>query len=330
MLDWQPLRDALAGADDVLITCHVRPDGDALGSEIAMARLLSGLGKRVRVFNSSPTPSRYGFLLEDDLPIAHLTKDQPEDGVWPEDPDLILVLDTGTWGQLAGLADWVRKSPAKKLVIDHHLSQDELGGERIVDTSYAACGLMCHEAYAAFGKPVGAHAANALFTAIAMDTGWMRHPNTTPRVFEAQAELVAAGAKPSLIYRHLFETNTPQRLALTGTMLGGIALHAGGRLAVATVTHADIAAAGAHPMDTEDFIVHAMSIAGVEAALFLVEQDGGRTKVSFRSRGAIDCRAIAERFGGGGHKAAAGATLDKPLPEAKAEVVAALEAEMER
>jgi phosphoesterase RecJ-like protein len=148
-----------------------------------------------------------------------------------------------------------------------------------------------------------------LFAAIAMDTGWMHHSNTDPRALRSLAVLVERGAAPAEIYRQLFERNSPSRYRLMGTLFNRIERELEGRLSHATVRWNDIGAAGAHPMDTEDFVQLLMGIDGVETALLFIEQEGGGTKVSFRSRGRLDCAATAGLFGGGGHQLAAGASV---------------------
>lgn len=330
MLAWHELETRISNAERVLITSHVRPDGDSLGSALAMADLLLQKGKEVEIFNPSPTPPRYWFMDPDHLRVRFLMpsmgKRPAEEGEHESprlDPDLILILDTGTWSQLAGLADYVRRSKAAKIVIDHHVSQDDLGALRLVDVSAAACGMLVLAAFDHLKGEMTPQAATNLFVAIAMDTGWMRHSNTDPVVLSAMSRLVTAGANPSELYRQLFESNRIERLRLLGLMLERLKVVSDGKLAYSHLTWDDILSVEAHPMETEDFINQPMSIKGVEAALLFIGQREGGTKVSFRSHGGLDCSAMAARFGGGGHRAAAGATLDLPVEAARDEVVAA-------
>jgi len=324
MLDWSGFRNRVAAANRVLLTTHVRPDGDALGSELAFRRLLLAMGKHVEILNPGTTPPRYRFLDPTGDTIGHLS----ETTVGPKSlPDLFVVLDTGTWSQLPGMKPIFETSQAPKVVVDHHQTQDDLGALRIVDVTQAACGMLVYEAFKQFDVSIDEEAANALFIAIATDTGWMHHPNSSPEVFTALGDLVSKGADPNRIYRALYETNSLARLRLLGRALGKIKMFVDGKLATMSVMQADIAEADAHPMDTEDFIVHLMSISGVEAAVFFIEQkDRQTTKASFRSRGGVDCSKLAERFGGGGHKPAAGATISMPLVEAERVVLDAMQA----
>lgn len=320
MLDWTNGKRLIDAAQRILLTTHVRPDGDALGSELAFADLLTGLGKEVSILNSSPTPERYYFL----DPAHSRVKYLPKDPLPAQQPDLFIVLDTGTWSQLAGLADYVRTLTCPKLVIDHHVTQDDLGAVRVVDVTSAATGMLVYDAYQHFGGKIPEAAAKAMFVAIAMDTGWMRHSNSSPAVFLAMAKLVECGARPNEIYRGLFEQNRVERLKLLRVLYDRIETHLEGRLAESRIYWQDIMDVHAHPMETEDFINELMTIRRVEAAALFMGQSDGGTKVSFRSRSGLDCSALAASLGGGGHKVAAGASLPQAVDAARAKVLALL------
>lgn len=320
MLAWHELSVLLAEAETVLITSHVRPDGDSLGSALAMADLLIQKGKEVEIFNPSPTPARYEFLDPEFARVRFLLNGDERPKL---DPDLILILDTGTWSQLAGFADYIRASKAKKVVIDHHVSQDDLNALRIVDVGAAATGVLIAKAFRELGGVITASTATALFAAIAMDTGWMHHANSSVEVFELMAMLTAKGARPHEIYQLLFERNRIERMRLLGLMLERLSTDVDGRLAYSYISWDDIMAMQAHPMETEDFINYPMGLRGVEVGLLFIGQRDGGTKVSFRSRGKVDVSAVAGQFGGGGHRPAAGASLTMPLEEAREQVLAA-------
>lgn len=320
-LPWDELKSAIDKVDSVLLTTHVRPDGDALGSELGMAELLEMFGKKVEIYNSSPTPPRYRFLDAAGTRIGYQIEGVGEP---KSKPDLFIVLDTGTWSQLAGLTSYVRQLDVPRFVVDHHVTQDDLGATRIVDSDAPACGILVYRAFRHFGMKPSPVAAEALFAAIAMDTGWMHHSNTTPEVLSVLAELVELGAQPNEIYRQLFESDSPARLKLLGIMLSHLKTDCDGKLAYSFVTQQDIRNAQAHPMDTEDFITLPMAVAGVDAAALFIEQREGGTKISLRSRGLIDCSATAALFGGGGHKPAAGATVATPLEQTIDSVLAVL------
>ena len=314
-IDWTPLADLIAAHDRFLVTTHVRPDGDALGSEVGMAGFLRQNGKDVRVVNSSPTPPRYDFLdphgdLFERFGTAAATPDDLADR------EAVVILDLSSWGQLGDMAGWIREFPGPRLVVDHHVSQDDLGATYLKDTSAEATGALVVRAIRALGGQFTPEVATGLLTAIAMDTGWFRHPNTTAGTLRVAAELVEAGARVEEIYRLLFERSTLGRLKLMGETLAGMRTDLGGRIAYATVTREDFDRTGAIPPETEDLVDFTVSVAGVEVGLLFIEQQRGGIKLSVRSRAGFDCARLAARFGGGGHRAAAGATLPDPLSEA--------------
>jgi phosphoesterase RecJ-like protein len=323
-LDWRPLVDLVQRGQRILLTTHVRPDGDGLGSLKALATTFQAMGKQTTLVIPGFMPGRYAFL---DPERAIKSFDSRVD----HGPiDVLMVVDTGTWNQLAGLADYVRQSPAAKVVVDHHQTQDDLGAQRFVDVSAEATGRLAREIIAALGQPLLPDAANALFVALAMDTGWFRHGNVTPRTFTLAAELVAAGANPTAIYQQLYEQNSLGRSRLTGLVLERLTIGAGGRIAHSFVQKSDYGVTGALPPDTEDLVNYTLGLRGVEVGLLFMEQPAGGIKVSFRSRCSLDVSRLAETYGGGGHAAAAGATLQGELAEVQKRVLRRVEEEMAR
>ena len=319
-IDWSPFVEFVRTHQRFLIMTHVRPDGDALGSQIGLACALKQLGKAVRVVVASDLGPRYEFTNTPDTPIERFRA--PGDEF--KNVDAIIVVDTGTWSQLGDFGPFMRSMTCGKAVIDHHRTQDDLGGLQFVDTSAEAAGRLIYDATMALGVPVTAEAANALFMALATDTGWFRHSSTAPWTFDLAERLVAAGAKPTPIYDALFATNTLGRMKLIGRALERMKAEAGGKVVYTEVRLSDFAETGGVPSDTEDLINYPRSVTGVEVALVFIEQKGGGTKVSFRGGpGGQDVGRLAERFGGGGHKLAAGATVGTPLADTRAAVVSA-------
>jgi phosphoesterase RecJ-like protein len=323
-LDWTPLVDLVNRRQRFLLTTHVRPDGDGLGSMLALAEVLERRGKQVRMVIASTFPPRYHFL-DPEKRVAHFA---PPSDFW-SNAEAVVILDTGTWNQLGNFGPFLRSLPAEKLVIDHHQTQDDLGAVRLVDTSAEATGRLVFEAVRALGGPLTERAAANLFVALAMDTGWFRHSNTTRASFALAAELVAAGARPEALYEQLYENNTLPRLKLTGLVLDRLQLTHGGRVAYSEIRLGDYEATGSVPQDSEDLINYTRSLAGVEVGLFFMEQPRGGVKVSFRSRARVDVARVAEQFGGGGHQRASGATLDATLDEARTRVLRAVAAELD-
>jgi bifunctional oligoribonuclease and PAP phosphatase NrnA len=313
MIDWTPLANLIEIHDRFLVTTHVRPDGDALGSEVGMAGLLRQKGKDVRVVNSSPTPPRYDFLDPDGTFFEHFQHAvQAEDLA---DREVAVILDLSAWNQLGDMEGFMRGFRGAKVVVDHHLSQDDLGALFFKDTAAEATGTLVLQAVQSLGATLTPEVATGLLTAIAMDTGWFRHSNTRASTMRAAAELMEAGASADRIYRLLFERNTLGRLRLMGETLVNLRTELDGRLAYAAVSLENLLRTGAIPPDTEDLVDFTVSLRGVEVGLLFIEQARGGVKVSFRTRTDVDCSLLARRFGGGGHRAAAGATIMAPMPE---------------
>jgi phosphoesterase RecJ-like protein len=318
-IDWKPFVEFVRAHQRFLIMTHDRPDGDALGSQIGLACALRQLGKAVRVVVVSDLGPRYEFANTVATPIERFRA--PGDEF--RDIDAIVVVDTGTWSQLKDFGPFMRSMTVGKAVIDHHRTQDDLGGLRFVDTTAEAAGRLVYEATMALGVPVTVEGANALFLAIATDTGWFRHSSVGPRTFELARELVAAGARPTPLYDAVYAASTLARMRLTGRALERMKEEAGGRIVYTDVRLTDYAETGAIPPDTEDLINFPRAVTGVEIALVFIEQRDGGTKVSFRGKEAHDVGRLAEQFGGGGHKMAAGATVARPLAETQAAVLKA-------
>jgi phosphoesterase RecJ-like protein len=317
-VDWSPLIAFLRTHDRPLLMTHIRPDADGLGAQLALNETLTALGKQPRVAIASKLPPRYLFLdpnrkVIEDFKPANFT-----------DRDCVVVLDTGTWNQLGDFGDWLKASKLPRAVVDHHRTQDDLGGLQLVDIASESTGRLAHEIIRALGAKIGPTVANHLFMAVATDTGWFRHPNATPRTFSLAAELVEAGANPTLLYEQLYESAPLARLQLIGVAMERLQVRANGKIAFTEIYLKDYLATGAVPGDTEDLINYPRSVEGVEAGLLFIEQPGGGTKVSFRAK-SLDVSKLAERFGGGGHKLASGARTNDPLPQTRDAVLAAVE-----
>ena len=201
------------------------------------------------------------------------------------------------------------------MVIDHHVSEDDLGAELFKDGEAEATGRLVLEAGEALGVRFTPEIAQPLFAAIATDTGWFRFASTGAETFRAAARLLEAGAQPDRLFKDLYETESLARLRLTGRTLARTQTELGGRLIYTWVERGDFEATGALPSDTEDLINMTLTVGGTEVALILVETKSG-FKVSFRSRCELDCSRIAEQFGGGGHRRAAGRSCGNRWPPA--------------
>ncbi|MCI0638128.1 MAG: bifunctional oligoribonuclease/PAP phosphatase NrnA [Gemmataceae bacterium] len=317
--DWTPFIDLVRTRHKFLLTTHVRPDPDGLGSQLGLADALERMGKDVRLVISSNRPPRYDFLdPEKRIKRFELPGDQYKDA------EVIVILDTGTWNQLGDFGVFLKSMNVPKIVIDHHLSQDELGATRFLDTTSEATGRLVYDAMSALGQPPSSWAANCLFAALATDTGWFRHANTSAATFALAEKLMQAGANPTILYDMIYEQNTLPRLKLLGLVLFRLSVAENGKVAMSEVRKEDYASTGAIPQDTEDMVNYTRSVAGVEVGLFFLEQPAGGIKVSFRARQHVDVAKVAEKFGGGGHRLAAGATIQGTLDEVKVRVLDAI------
>src|SRR5215212_1460453 len=325
-IEWRPFTKIVGEAQSFVLTSHMRPDCDAIGSEIGLALALRSLGKTVRIVNADPVPPHIAFI-DPNRDVRVLGRDTTAADL---KSDVLAVLDTSAWSQLGPMADVVRNTSARRVVIDHHVSQDDMSAVVFKDTTSESTGRLVLQAIDAIGTTLTAQIAAPLFAAIATDTGWFRFPSVGEATLTAAARLVAAGAKPHQVFAFLYEQNTLQRLLLQGRILSNVKSHLGGRLLSTAITQADLNAVGAEATDTEDIINRLLSVGGVEVALLFLELGPQETKVSLRSRSAFDVNQVAARFGGGGHKAASGVRYPGPLSEAEPAVIAAVSEAMQK
>jgi phosphoesterase RecJ-like protein len=302
-----------------LLTSHVNPDGDAIGSELGLARLLRGLGKGALVWNRDPTPTLYRPLPASDR--IH-SGNEPPSG-FPQMFDAVVVLEcpsldrTGLEEHLTGMT---------LINIDHHLGNQHYGAFNWVDSAAPAVGEMIHRLAQGLKATLDPETATALYLTLVTDTGGFRFSNATPAAFEAAATLVREGAHPEQVSQWLYESQPLAVVRLLCEMLQTLELHQDGRVATAALTPEMFARAGAAPGDSEGLIDVPRSIAGVEAVGLVRRREDGSHKVSLRSRGEVDVERIARHHGGGGHKNAAGFTLAGDTGQVRREVAEALAA----
>ncbi|MCB2186027.1 MAG: bifunctional oligoribonuclease/PAP phosphatase NrnA [Deltaproteobacteria bacterium] len=292
-------------ARSVLVVAHQDPDGDALGSTLGLAHLLRALGKEVHVYSAGPLPEEYLFLPG----MAWLAPLPPAAAV-----DLAVLLDCHQTGRTGPESGPYLDAVARGAVVDHHRGQSEYGQAAWLDTSYAATAGMLIDLAREAGWPLTPEAATCLFTGLQTDTGSFRYSNTTPRTFRQAAELVEAGADVWGISQEVYATR-PRRIHLLSRMLESMSLHQDGRLALARVSLADLAACQCQAQDLEQVVETLRTIPGVEVAALLRELPGQRVKISLRSRGRQDVSGLALKLGGGGHRNAAGAKVDGSLDQ---------------
>lgn len=287
--------------DDFLIAAHINPDGDALGSAIALLMALEQMGKKGAIYDKDPVPDFYRFLPGSER-VA---------GVLAGTDGLSLILIDCNVPKRAELEGRKFKNSA---VIDHHATEGEFGGVRWIDAGSAATGLMVYRLIRAMGLNVTKDIAINLYCAIAADTGLFRFHNTGPEALRAAAELAEAGAEPGYMAEALYADWSRARFKLLCMTLGGLEITDG--VAVSVVTNEMFRASGARPEDTENFSSFPRMISDVRISAIFRETDEG-WKASLRSKGQVDVAKIAESFGGGGHRNAAGFTIKADLETAK-------------
>ena len=324
--DYQNAVNVLSRAERVLITTHIRPDGDACGCMRALADHLTACGKTVYPLLLSPPAEWYAAMF--DRPVPVLENDIKPDALTRVygDCDVMVIVDTNSRVQLPGLEAFITHARAtgrpKILVIDHHVTGDHLGDAELLDPQAAAAGEILYDMFKFAGWTITPSIAEAIFVALSTDTGWFKYANADSRIFHTAAELVGLGVHPNEIYRRMYQSFTPARLALMTRMLEHLTLHADGRIATQYILRTDFDQTGATGADTENLIDECQRIGTVEVAVLLVELSDGRFRCSLRSKDSVDVRAIAQTYGGGGHIRAAGVTMDGPLDEAIAQLVA--------
>ncbi len=312
--DFDKAVDLIDKSKNILITSHTKPDGDACGSGLALAEALTAMGKKVTSMLLSPLPQWYEFIYS--VQPFVLGENFVLDEKHVEEIDLVILVDVNSDTQLPKFADYLKVYKGPVLVIDHHVTGDGLGDIELIDTTAAAAGMIVYDLFKHAGWSISDLAAQAIFVAIATDTGWFHFSNTSQKVHQYCAELISMGVKPTQIYHDLYNNFTIERFRLLSAMLDTLELHMEGRLAVQYLLQEDFRKTGATYRDTENLIDECQRIGSVEVAALLVELNDGRFKCSLRSRGSIDVRSIAQKYGGGGHDMAAGFHLPGPIENA--------------
>lgn len=334
------LADALRGASRVLLLSHAKPDGDAVGSLLALRHALVAANKTVEVLLMGP--------VEPALLVAAARiicgpggvrggaggslRRFEQDGLPKNEPDLVAVVDTGSWAQVEPIAAWLRARTDRTIGVDHHAGgSEDLAPRRLVDVSSASTTQALVPVLEAFDATFDATLATALFMGLATDTGWFRFPSADAGVFALASRLLAAGAQRDWLYATLEQNVRPARLAVLARALGTLELLRGGSASIMTLSREDFAATGAGPEDAGGIVNEPLAIGSVKLSILLSEHEPGLTRASFRSKAAlpgepadvsVDVNALAAAFGGGGHVHAAGAKLPMELAAAKALVVA--------
>ena len=304
----------IAAARSFLVTTHEGPDGDAVGSSLALGSYLRKLGKDVTVYFSDPVPDLYTFLPLSDT-VVHAIPDRAF--------DICFVLDVGEFRR-AG-EELARFTKVGKFInIDHHLLCDRFGAINLIDADAAATGVLVHRIIRGAGHEIDYETALCIYTAVITDTGSFRYSNANQEAFAVAGEMVACGVNAWFVAERLYESQPLARLELLALALATLTISPRGDVASITVMLDMYEKTGTNAEITDGFINYPRSIRGVEVAVFFREINPGLFKVGFRSKGKVNVSALAAEFGGGGHHNAAGCNIAGPLESVREQVFAHL------
>ena len=307
------IREAILSRQRFLITSHARPDGDSIGSQLAMAFALEALGKSVRIVNTDAAPEHYQeFPGMERIEIA-TSVERP-------DVEAVIVMECSDLSRtgVAGLdGEFI-------INIDHHAGNRMYGAINWYDLSAAACGEMVFDVIASLGVPLSTEIATHIYLAILTDTGSFHHSNITPRTFDICRQCVDAGVNPAVMARRVFDSNSFGKLKLIGALLDDMELVDEGRLAVLRLDDDMLKATGSTQNDTEGLINLPLTAREIQAVVFFKLGADGIVRVSMRSKYDVDVREVAAAYGGGGHKNAAGFTAAGTVDEVKDEIIGRL------
>jgi phosphoesterase RecJ-like protein len=292
-----------------LLTSHARPDGDSIGSQLAMAFALDALGKEVRIVNADAAPDHYqDFPGMERIEIARRVT---------ADVDAVIVMECSDLGRsgVEGLED------SFIINIDHHAGNRLYGALNWHDETAAACGEMVFDLIRALGVPLNLEIATHIYLAILTDTGSFHHSHITPRTFDICRQTVEAGVEPATMARRVFDSNSFGKLKLIGSLLDSMELLDEGRVAVLYMNEGMLEACGCTNNDTEGLINLPLTAREIQAVVFFKSGPGGEVRVSMRSKYDVDVRRVANDYGGGGHKNAAGFTVKGPLESVRAAIL---------
>lgn len=319
--DLGPIADALRRARNLLITSHVSPDGDAVGSMLALYQYARALGvRRVVCAMEDPVPRAYRWLpgADEVLDAATLT----------ETFDVVALVDVCSLARIGTAADAV-KPGTQVIVIDHHLDENPDGDVVFLDPARAAVGVIIADLFEYSEVTLTAEAAVCAYVALATDTGSFRFSNTTPRALRAAARLVEAGVDVASVANRIFDLMSPEKFKLMARVLNRTVLADGGRIGYSELTLKDMEETGASLEDVDGLVNLPRNIDGVEVSLLFRETGPDATKVSMRCRSSFNCAVFLKEFDGGGHAAAGGALVPLPLQRAREVVLERLSSAME-
>lgn len=304
MIDFEKLKNIILSNSSFLLTTHVNPDADAIGSEIAFYHLLKKVGKKVFIINHSATPYNLEFFNKDNV-IQKF--DEVEHKKIFNQVDVLVALDFNRADRTVRMEDYFRSSTKLKICIDHHQDPEDFVDHQFIDTESCATGQIIYNLIKQTKiVELDFNIAEPIYAAIMTDTGSFRFDRTTSEVHTIIAELLKLGVNPEQVYDKLYDQSKFSKIKLLGRALNSIILFADNKLGYMVITQKDFDELGAVESDTENFVNYNLSIENVVLGILFIQLKNG-FKVSFRSKGNIPVNKLANEFGGGGHTNAAGA-----------------------
>ncbi len=311
--------DFIARHHRFLLTTHINPDGDGLGSEVAVAHWLRGLGKEARVLNDSIVPAAFLFLGRS---LALESWDAALAERRFADAEAVVVLDTSNQQRIGRLGAVLDRHPLPIAVVDHHASHAQgFGLVNVIEPEASSTGEIVYDLIREAGSPMTLEIAEALYVAVMTDTGSFRYSNTDSHAHRMAADLLAQGLDPERIHAQVHSHASAGRLRFFGEVLSALELLEDGRLVVLEAAPEQFQRHGLVGSDTEGLVDMPRTIAGVEVVALFSEVETGKVKVSLRSTGRVEVDEVCTRLGGGGHKHAAGVLMRGPRADAKARVL---------
>jgi phosphoesterase RecJ-like protein len=310
----------ISGSREFLITAHIDPDGDAVGSSLALAHALRHLGKDADVVLDSPIPATLAFL-----PGAETIR-RPEQ--ISRRYANAFVLDSSSLDRVGSVSGRSLEPDARIAVIDHHWGNDGFGDLRLVNPESSATAELVYDLIELLGVPIGPEIAECLYTGILSDTGGFRYANTSARTLRVAARLVERGARSSVVAEALYATKTAPSLRILGLALASLETKSGGRIGAMTISREMFEKAGALPEDADGIVQYAKALAGARVGILVQETAPNEIRASLRSDGSVDVNQVASLFGGGGHRNAAGLRVHGALDQVSRDIVRALEQAM--
>lgn len=303
----QTITKILREEDDFLVTSHFNPDGDAIGSLVAIGHMLASMGKTFTLYNPSGLPKRFEWL-ERPGDVAEILPD--------EMPRWTIVMDCGSPERM-GLEMVSRMDETRVVNIDHHLGNPDFGEVNWVDVNHPAVGCMIALLARELDQPLTGPLAEAIYLAVATDTGFFTYGSTTPESLELAAELLRGGLDMAAVNTSITKTWSPERLQLWSEAIDTVELHSNAQVGIVTVTAEMMKRTGTKAADTENIVNFVRKLKSVRVSAILREEGPDTYKFSLRSNGPDNVQEVAAKFGGGGHKNAAGGAIQAPLNEAK-------------